>query len=565
MQSRIMKNKFLLTTAVLLGSVSFAAAQGIGGAAGGGDQGMHQGMSSGASATHHEGATSPGSRAGSRTVGEGHAGSRDQGPSARHGASHETTGEGQAHHGMEPHQAEQNRHSEKAREKTTGAATHEHGQAEQHQAQKPGQSEMSKHGRHTTGMAHERGEQTQQRSEQHQRNAERGQQHQHNAERQKHNTGQERNAERQGNAQQQQNNKASTAQRENTRHQGTVGAARQGQSGMAETQTGAAESQSGHTRLSAQQQTHIRQTVLSESSVPRVQANDIHFQVHRGVEVPSHVSVVSVSRYPALIDAFPYYRDDSFFVTEDEIIFVSPDHRVVNVVPVGPRAPFAREGGSYGYTAVNLPPDQIREVQEVLIQRGFLHGEADGVFGPQTRSALIAFQRKEGIQATGSISTRTVAALGLSNRIETQGQSSTVGEGHDRAQQSNRMGEGHGRMNNENGPEHNRATTGEANGPRGTEAPSSEHHPRAGQNTTGEATPHNKSTTGESGNQPANDHSMQKPGGDQGMQNGAKGTTGEGNGQAAPGQSSAQSPGQGSATSSQGAGQQGSGSTHHNR
>ncbi|MGH6678792.1 MAG: peptidoglycan-binding domain-containing protein [Bradyrhizobium sp.] len=346
-----------------------------------------------------------------------------------------------------------------------------------------------------------------------------------------------------------------------------MGAARRGQTGAAETQTGAAESQSGHTRLSAQQQTHIRQSVLSERSVPRVQANDIHFTVHRGVAVPSRVSVVSVSRYPALIDAFPSYRDDSFFVTEDEIIFVSPDRQIVNVVPVGPRAPFAREGGSYGYTAVNLPPDQIREVQEVLIQRGYLHGEADGVFGPRTRDALIAFQRKEGIQANGTISTRTVAALGLSNRIETQGQSSTVGEGREGAQQPNKMGRDHGRMNNE--PAHNRATTGEASGQHGTREPSSQQHqPRAGQNTTGEATPHNKSTAGESGNQPAN-KSTQKPGGNQGMQSGAQGTTGEGNGQA-PGQSNAQSPGQGAGTSSQGSGQQGSGqqgsgSTPHNR
>ncbi|MGH6779778.1 MAG: peptidoglycan-binding domain-containing protein [Bradyrhizobium sp.] len=298
--------------------------------------------------------------------------------------------------------------------------------------------------------------------------------------------------------------------------------------------------------------------------MPRVHVNDIHFAVHRGVAVPSHFSVVSVSRYPALIDAFPYYRDDSFFVTEDEIIFVSPDRQIVNVVAVGPRAPFARIRGGHNYTAVNLPPDQIRDVQEVLIDRGFLTGRADGVFGPRTRGALIAFQRKEGIQANGRVSTRTVAALGLSNKIETQGQSSTVGEGREGAQQPNRMGRDHSRMNNE--PAHNRATTGEANGPHGTQEPSSQHHPRAGQNTTGEATPHNKSTAGETGNQPASNQSTQKPGGNQGMQRGAQGTTGEGNGQAqAPGQGNAQSPGQGSESSGQGSAQQGSGSTHHNR
>jgi len=39
--------------------------------------------------------------------------------------------------------------------------------------------------------------------------------------------------------------------------------------------------------------------------------------------------------------------------------------------------------------------------------------EVDGVMGPQTRQAIIAFQRKEGIEATGQIDQRTSAALGM--------------------------------------------------------------------------------------------------------------------------------------------------------
>ena len=396
---------------------------------------------------------------------------------------------------------------------------------------------------HETGMAtHEHGKHAQQRAEQ-----------------QKHNATQQRNAERESNSQQQQN-KTSTAQRQNLHQKGTVGAAssrQMGENQNREQTTGSARSQA---RLSNQQRTKIRQSVLSAHNVPRVQANDIHFAVNRGVAVPSRVSVVSVSRYPELIDVFPEYRDDSFFVTEDEIIFVSPDRRVVNVVPVGPRASFGRSHG-YGYTAVNLPPDQIREVQEVLIDRGFLTGEADGVFGSRTREALITFQRKEGIQANGSISTRTVAALGLSNKIdrdENRGQSSTVGEGHGGVQHPNATRERQGRMNN-NGPTHNRATTGEASGPRGAKEPSDQ-HPRAGHNTTGEAAPHNKSTMSEGNNKPGdNNQSTRQPGGNQGMQREGSSTTGEGNAQA-PGQGNAQSPGQGSGNSGQS-----SGPTHHNR
>ena len=55
---------------------------------------------------------------------------------------------------------------------------------------------------------------------------------------------------------------------------------------------------------------------------------------------------VRVSAFPALIDVFPYYRDDSFFVTEDQIVFVNPDRRIVDVVPIG-----GMPGGSIGRIA----------------------------------------------------------------------------------------------------------------------------------------------------------------------------------------------------------------------
>src|SRR5439155_22827133 len=85
-------------------------------------------------------------------------------------------------------------------------------------------------------------------------------------------------------------------------------------------------------------------------------------------------------------------------------------------------------GGSVA--ALDLNPGEIRIVQQVLIERGLLTGEADGVLGTRTREALTVFQRQQGIQISGSIDTRTVAALGVSNKISaTQRQSSTVGQG----------------------------------------------------------------------------------------------------------------------------------------
>jgi hypothetical protein len=178
--------------------------------------------------------------------------------------------------------------------------------------------------------------------------------------------------------------------------------------------------------LSAQQQTTIQQSVLRANNAPRVEVNSVNFTVNTGVVIPSHVHVATVSAFPALIDVFPRYRDYSFFVVEDEIVFLDSGRRVVEVVPVGPRTRFSGRGsGDTAAVALNLNQAEIREIQLVLIQRGLLTGEADGVLGSRTHEALITFQRQQGLQTTGSIDTRTVAALGLSNRVGQQGSQGT--------------------------------------------------------------------------------------------------------------------------------------------
>jgi peptidoglycan hydrolase-like protein with peptidoglycan-binding domain len=108
------------------------------------------------------------------------------------------------------------------------------------------------------------------------------------------------------------------------------------------------------------------------------------------------------------------YRDDSFFVVNDEIVIVDHSHRIVDVVPAGPRAHLGRASST---TTIDLSEPEICQVQQVLIERGFYHGHVDGHFGPETREALISFQPKQGFEASGSIDPRTVGALGLSGKI----------------------------------------------------------------------------------------------------------------------------------------------------
>ena len=57
--------------------------------------------------------------------------------------------------------------------------------------------------------------------------------------------------------------------------------------------------------------------------------------------------------------------------------------------------------------------EQVRQVQQKLIQYGYLSGDADGVFGRATYDAVIWFQQKNGLTIDGRVGAATAAALGL--------------------------------------------------------------------------------------------------------------------------------------------------------
>ena len=179
-----------------------------------------------------------------------------------------------------------------------------------------------------------------------------------------------------------------------------------------------ADAQAKGVSLTTQQQTKIQQTVLSRRDVPRV--DRVNFSVSIGTAVPSSVEVVEVP--PALIEIYPDWREHSYVVVHDEIVIVDDRRAIVAIIPTGSSRAAADSGTA---AAADLGSDDIREVQLVLIERGFLDGEADGVFGPVTRDALIKFQREEGIEASGRIDIRTVETMNLSSKVnvkETEGQ-----------------------------------------------------------------------------------------------------------------------------------------------
>lgn len=60
---------------------------------------------------------------------------------------------------------------------------------------------------------------------------------------------------------------------------------------------------------------------------------------------------------------------------------------------------------------VERGPD-VQRVQNILNRAGYYSGSIDGIYGPQTRDAVIAFQRDYGLVADGIVGPNTYEALG---------------------------------------------------------------------------------------------------------------------------------------------------------
>jgi peptidoglycan hydrolase-like protein with peptidoglycan-binding domain len=60
----------------------------------------------------------------------------------------------------------------------------------------------------------------------------------------------------------------------------------------------------------------------------------------------------------------------------------------------------------------SLAPEKIRRIQQVLQERGFDPGPADGVLGDRTKRAVRDFQYRYGIEASGDVDNQTLYALG---------------------------------------------------------------------------------------------------------------------------------------------------------
>jgi len=58
-------------------------------------------------------------------------------------------------------------------------------------------------------------------------------------------------------------------------------------------------------------------------------------------------------------------------------------------------------------------PERYKEIQEALARKGYLRGEASGVWNQDSADALRRFQQDQSLQASGKLDSLSIIALGL--------------------------------------------------------------------------------------------------------------------------------------------------------
>jgi hypothetical protein len=78
-------------------------------------------------------------------------------------------------------------------------------------------------------------------------------------------------------------------------------------------------------------------------------------------------------------------------------------------------------------TGENLARNDVIRIQQSLRQEGFYNGQADGVWGPRTASALMQYQQKNQLGATGQLNSNTLNQLGVELGASGSSETSTSG------------------------------------------------------------------------------------------------------------------------------------------
>ena len=68
---------------------------------------------------------------------------------------------------------------------------------------------------------------------------------------------------------------------------------------------------------------------------------------------------------------------------------------------------------------------EVKKLQQLLIQMGYLNGKADGIYGTNTAKAVMAFQRANALKADGVAGAKTLSVLNSGTAVVKNGQAAT--------------------------------------------------------------------------------------------------------------------------------------------
>lgn len=78
-----------------------------------------------------------------------------------------------------------------------------------------------------------------------------------------------------------------------------------------------------------------------------------------------------------------------------------------------------------GYSAVGSRGTEVRNIQQRLKNWGYYKGAVDGIYGTQTKSAVIKFQKSHNITADGICGSKTLELIGLPTGVDNSSYSSS--------------------------------------------------------------------------------------------------------------------------------------------
>jgi peptidoglycan hydrolase-like protein with peptidoglycan-binding domain len=71
----------------------------------------------------------------------------------------------------------------------------------------------------------------------------------------------------------------------------------------------------------------------------------------------------------------------------------------------------AAPSGSSAAQTPGVSAETVQHAQSTLQAQGLYHGPVDGIYGPETQSAVTAYQQQKGLPATGQLDSTTLQDL----------------------------------------------------------------------------------------------------------------------------------------------------------